>query len=293
MAQSTRSRLLKYKQDLEPSSGRPRSELFYLHEQCNSSSIPIYEFTRWHHLRRKRIYSDLPLIVDGWSTLQTEWPAGGPAGIEYAKWAIDESGRIPDVIAVAVHDGRNYVHPGSGEPGKSYLKDVKMIEQLIDLGVEKVIVGNAGAEIRFSHIESNPKFIKQSLKFLDRLYKVWGSKLWVAVAHPDHYRDYMTGGNIAEWLAEHQVPNMIMCGYTWLFDKDHPINAIWGPKREPHHPDYKLWRELYDNHITEQMSEYIKRFTAGTGLAGKNGLYSDSIRKAEKYGYEFATVSFL
>ncbi len=296
MAQSVRHRLLKYKQSLEPSVERPRSELFYLQEQCNNSSIPVYEFNRWHRLRRGQVYSDLPLIVDSWQDLQTDWDKkfpGAPTGIEYAKGAIDKSGRVPEVITATIYDGRNYVHPGIGNPGKTYLKDMKIIEQLFDMGVENIMIGNAGPEIRFSHIESDSRFINQSLKFLNRIYKIWGSKLWVAIAHPDHYRDYMTGGKIAQWLAEHQVPDMIMCGYTWLFDKDHPVNAVWAPKREQDHPDYKLWRELYNNHLTEQMSEYIKKFTAGTGLAGRDGLYDNSLKKAEKYGHKFATVSFL
>ena len=272
---------------------RPASDIPDLVQGCKNCGIPVYEFNRWHYLRRGKLYSNLPLLVDGWQTLQTDWRENFPGaniGIDYAKGVMDKIGRVPEVITATIYDGSSYVHPGKGEPKTRYLKDMKIIESLMNLGVKNIIVGNAGAEIRFNHIESTPQFVGRSIEYLSKIYKIWGKKLWVAISHPDHYRDMMEGGEIASWLSERSIPNIIMCGYTWLYDLNNPTNAYWKNKDQE---VGGMWSEINQKHIRPMMSSYIKTFNAGSGLGGKTGLRHDSARLAKKFGYKFATVSFL
>ena len=289
-----RQRFAAYRNSLQPANNRPRSELSRLVEECKNANIPVYEFLRWHHLRRNKVGgSGLPLIVDGWANLQTDWSInfpGAPVGLDYAKDAMEKSGRIPEAICVSIYDGSSYLRPGEGKPSKNYPKDIKMIEGLLKMGIQYVMIGNAGAEIRFNHLPGQSQFTNRSIEFIDKLRRLWGNRLWVAVSHSDTRRDILhSNGEVTSWMADNNITNVSMCGYSWLYDLDHPVNMIWKRKDEA---NPGLGYSRLNQSDLSLISSYIKMGSFGTGLGGKTGLRHDSPSLASKFGFKFATVSF-
>ena len=131
-------------------------------------------------MRRGQVYSDMPLITDSFNDLQVNWAKNFPGaniGIDYATNAIEKIGRIPEIVTVSIYNGTSYLRPGDGNPNTRYKKDIKIIDQLLKLGVKKIIVGNAGAEIRYNHLD------KESNN--SRIYKV--SKFWNCLMWQERY----------------------------------------------------------------------------------------------------------
>ena len=249
-------------------------------QEIYSSKLKMYEFTKWHRARRGKVKTGLPVICCGWGTLQVSRENRekyGMDGIDFVKQTIDQMGRVPEVVGIDVYGG-TYGKP-STTPGPHYINDMKIIDYLLKVGVKKVMPGTSHDEFRMNHFPGTGPFVRKSIKFLEKLYKLWGKNLMLAYIHPDAYRDATeTGGEIASWIIEHDIPAIIMCGYTWLFDNDHPMNN-------------GVWTSRDGNHPQELMSQYVSTFGFGTGLGGIKGLEYGSLGLAEDFGYKFATLS--